>query len=99
MITLNNLSKQFGQKIVFEGVNFQFKSGKSYALIGKSGSGKTTLLNSIARLERQTSGEIFLDGKDIWHMKESNFFKNQLGYIFQNFALIDDATFRKTCLL
>lgn len=90
MITVTNLTKSFGQKTIFESINLKFEAGKSYALIGKSGSGKTTLLNNLARLEKPTSGVISFKGENIWRMSEKSFFKNQLGYIFQNYALIDD---------
>ncbi|GAB2024850.1 ATP-binding cassette domain-containing protein [Lactovum odontotermitis] len=95
MITVTNLTKRFGQKTVYESLNLEFEAGKSYALIGKSGSGKTTLLNSLARLEKPTSGTVSVSGKDIWRMSEKNFFRNQLGYIFQNYALIDDDSVSK----
>ncbi|MDR0920993.1 MAG: ATP-binding cassette domain-containing protein [Lactobacillales bacterium] len=93
MIELKNLCKQYGGKTVFDKVNLNFQTGTSYALIGPSGSGKTTLLNAIARLEKPSSGEILYNGRDIWSkMKEAEYFKNYLGYVFQNYALIDEQT-------
>ncbi|MDN6437182.1 MAG: ATP-binding cassette domain-containing protein, partial [Lactococcus sp.] len=90
MIVLKALCKCFGKKIVYENVNLTFEAGSSYALVGVSGSGKTTLLNAIARLEKPTSGEILVTSKPIWQMKEKQYFKDYLGYVFQSYALIDD---------
>ncbi|MDR0298645.1 MAG: ATP-binding cassette domain-containing protein [Streptococcaceae bacterium] len=95
MIEIINVTKKFGKKVIYSHVNLFFETGKSYALTGKSGSGKTTLLNCLARLDRPTEGEVLVDSKNIWKMTEKDFFKNKLGYIFQNYALIDDATVSK----
>lgn len=92
MIELKNVTKKYGQHMIFEGINLTFEAGKSYALIGKSGSGKSTLLNGIARLEKLTAGEVLLDGKNIWQGSEKAYFKKELGYVFQNYALVDDET-------
>lgn len=69
-----------------------FEANRSYALVGPSGSGKTTLLNAIARLEKPDSGQILVNGQDIWSMKEQDYFKDYLGYVFQNYALIEEET-------
>lgn len=92
MITIQSLSKKFNHKIVYENVELSFEPNKSYALVGQSGSGKTTLLNAIVRLDRPTSGKITIDEEDIWQIKEKRFFKNYLGYVFQNYALLDNKT-------
>ncbi|GAB2021953.1 ATP-binding cassette domain-containing protein [Pseudolactococcus yaeyamensis] len=90
MIELKELSKSFGEKIVYQNVALKFETGKSYALVGASGSGKTTLLNAIGRLEKPTNGEVLVASKNVWQMKEKQYFKDYLGYIFQSYALIDD---------
>ena len=90
MIELKELSKSFGDKIVYQNVALKFETGKSYALVGASGSGKTTLLNAIGRLEKPTNGEVLVASKNVWQMKEKQYFKDYLGYIFQSYALIDD---------
>ena len=92
MIQLQALSKKFNKKVIFEDVTLVFKPNKSYALVGQSGSGKSTLLNAIGRLEKPTSGAITLDNKNIWDIKEKTFFKRYLGYVFQNYALLDHQT-------
>ena len=91
-IDLLNVSKSFGSKKIFTDLNLIFESGKSYALIGGSGSGKSTLLNIIGRLEKIDSGNVLVDKQDIWKIKERAFFKNTVGYVFQNYSLIDNKT-------
>ena len=91
-IDLLNVSKSFGSKKIFTDLNLKFESGKSYALIGGSGSGKSTLLNIIGRLEKIDSGNVSVDKQDIWKIKERTFFKNTVGYVFQNYSLIDNKT-------
>ena len=91
-IDLLNVSKSFGSKKIFTDLNLKFESGKSYALIGGSGSGKSTLLNIIGRLEKIDSGNVLVDKQDIWKIKERTFFKNTVGYVFQNYSLIYNKT-------
>ena len=91
-IDLLNVSKSFGSKKIFTDLNLKFESGKSYALIRGSGSGKSTLLNIIGRLEKIDSGNVLVDKQDIWKIKERTFFKNTVGYVFQNYSLIDNKT-------
>ena len=91
-IDLLNVSKSFGSKTIFTDLNLKFESGKSYALIGGSGSGKSTLLNIIGRLEKIDSGNVLVDEQDIWKIKERTFFKNTVGYVFQNYSLIENKT-------
>lgn len=86
------LSKIYNKQVIYKNINLEFESNQTYALIGSSGSGKTTLLNALARLEKPTSGRVVIDGIDIWKMKEKSFFKKYLGYVFQNYALIDNKT-------
>ena len=91
-IDLLNVSKSFGSKKIFTDLNLIFESEKSYALIGGSGSGKSTLLNIIGRLEKIDSGNVLVDKQDIWKIKERTFFKNTVGYVFQNYSLIENKT-------
>lgn len=91
-IELVNVTKTFGSKKIFTDLNLTFEAGKSYALIGGSGSGKSTLLNIIGRLEKIDSGKVLVDEQDIWKTKERTFFKNIIGYVFQNYSLIENKT-------
>lgn len=76
-------------------VNFSVEEGEYVAIMGESGSGKTTLLNILAALDRPTGGKVVLDGKDIARIKESAvsaFRRDNLGFVFQEFNLLDTFT-------
>lgn len=76
-------------------VNFGVEQGEYIAIMGESGSGKTTLLNILAALERPTSGTVILDGMDLSRIKESTvaqFRRDNLGFVFQDFNLLDTFT-------
>ncbi|AEH56892.1 ABC transporter ATP-binding protein [Streptococcus parasanguinis] len=92
MIKIHQLTKTFGDRTVFSDLNLNFDAGKVYALIGNSGCGKTTLLNMVAKLEPYDQGSIQYKGKDLRKIKPTNYFRNELGYLFQNFGLIDNNT-------
>ena len=92
MIKIHQLTKTFGDRTVFSDLNLNFDAGKVYALIGNSGCGKTTLLNMVAKLEPCDQGSIQYKGKDLRKIKPTNYFRNELGYLFQNFGLIDNKT-------
>ncbi len=73
-------------------VSFSVEEGEYVAIMGESGSGKTTLLNILATLDKPTKGDILLDGKSISHISEkeiSAFRRNNLGFVFQDFNLLD----------
>lgn len=91
-IEVLNVTKKFGSKKIFTDLNLTFEAGKSYVLIGGSGSGKSTLLNIIGRLEKIDSGKVLVDEQDIWKTKERTFFKTIIGYVFQNYSLIENKT-------
>ena len=90
MIEIKHLTKCFGKRGVFNDINLNLTSGKVYALTGSSGCGKTTLLNIIAKLESYDKGKILYKEKDINTIKSTLFFRNELGYLFQNFGLLDN---------
>ena len=92
MIKIEHLTKSFGERIVFQDINLQFAAGKVYALIGNSGCGKTTLLNILAKLEPYDKGSISYRGQELKQIKSHHFFKNELGYLFQNFGLLENET-------
>lgn len=76
-------------------VSFTVKQGEFAAVIGESGSGKSTLLNCIGALDTPTSGNIYMDGKDLFFMKEEQraiFRRRNIGFIFQSFQLIAELT-------
>ena len=92
MIKIEHLEKSFGERTVFQDINLQFAAGKVYALIGNSGCGKTTLLNILAKLEPYEKGSISYRGQELRQIKSHHFFKNELGYLFQNFGLLENET-------
>ncbi|AGM98472.1 putative bacteriocin export ABC transporter [Streptococcus iniae] len=92
MIELRGITKTFDEHIVLEDFSYKFYEGNSYALIGASGAGKTTLLNIIGKLEHADSGNISVNNIEINKIKEKDYFKNYLSYLFQNFGLIENRT-------
>lgn len=92
MIKIEHLTKSFGERTVFQDINLQFAAGKVYALIGNSGCGKTTLLNILAKLEPYDKGIINYRGQELKQIKSHHFFKDELGYLFQNFGLLENET-------
>ena len=95
MIELQHIWKQFGSRIIFSDLNLNFQSGMVYALIGDSGCGKTTLLNMLAKLETFDKGEIVYKEKSLTSPKNEEFYRNELGYLFQNFGLLESQTIRE----
>ena len=94
-IKLKNISKSFytnsGSTELFNGVNINFRSSTSYALIGESGVGKSTLLHIASGLESPSSGEVFFGEKNFWSLKASNqslLRLNETAIIFQQYNLI-----------
>ena len=90
-------STRFGGNKVeaLKNVNFSVEQGEYVAIMGESGSGKTTLLNILAALDKPTNGSVILDGKDLSEIKESEiaaFRRDNLGFVFQEFNLLDTFT-------
>ena len=90
-----NLSKTYGKgenKVeALKNINLSIEKGKFTAIIGPSGSGKSTLLHCIAGLDSITSGEVILDGDDVYKLSEDKLSKlrrRKFGFIFQSFNLI-----------
>ena len=96
MIKIDKISKTFGQKVLFDNYSLEINDGDFVVITGESGCGKTTSLNIIGSLESVDSGHITVDGLDI-HKKsnQTNYLRNCVGFLFQNFALIDNKTVLK----
>ncbi len=99
MIKIKDLVKTFkdGEKEtkVLKGVTLEIEKGEFVAIMGRSGAGKSTLMYQISLLDEPTSGEIFLDGKDTHNLnleEKIEFRLTQLGYVFQDYALLPDLT-------
>jgi putative ABC transport system ATP-binding protein len=101
MLEVRNLRKVYttrfgGNKVeALSKVDFSVVKGEYVAIMGESGSGKTTLLNILAALDRPTSGEVLLDGDSLTKLKDrevSRFRRDNLGFVFQDFNLLDTFT-------
>ncbi|MCD7756290.1 MAG: ATP-binding cassette domain-containing protein [Firmicutes bacterium] len=93
MIEIQNLCKRFEDKVLFDNYNYSIPDGGFVVFCGESGCGKTTLLNMIGCLEPPDSGSILIDGVDIWKMRNKrDLFACKLGFLFQNFALLEGKT-------
>lgn len=83
-------------------VNFSVEDGEYVSIMGESGSGKTTLLNILAALDRPTSGEVLLSGKDLTKLRDSDiaaFRRENIGFVFQDFNLLDTFSVKDNILL
>lgn len=95
MIQIYNLSKLFQNETAIDYQNMVFESGKSYMLLGASGCGKSTLLNIIAGVLAPTTGSVLIDGVNMTEKNQTEkdkFRIQKIGYIFQDFKLIEDMT-------
>lgn len=101
ILEVNGLRKVYstrfgGNKVeALKNVNFSVEVGEFVAIMGESGSGKTTLLNILAALDKPTNGSVILDGNDLTKIKDSSvsqFRRDKLGFVFQDFNLLDTFT-------
>ncbi len=93
MIEFVNVFKAFGDKKLLNDFNLSIPDGEFVVFAGKSGCGKTTLLNMIGGLEKPDSGQLIVDGVDLYKQKnKTDYFTYKVGFLFQNFALIEDRT-------
>lgn len=108
ILTVNGLKKvyttRFGGNRVeaLKNVNFSVEDGEYVAIMGESGSGKTTLLNILAALDKATAGSVLLDGNDLSRIRETDaavFRRDNLGFVFQEFNLLDTFTLEDNILL
>lgn len=96
MIEIKNLDKKFDEKIVFSDFNLTIENGDFVIFSGPSGCGKTTLLNMIGAIEKIDNGKIIVDGIDIRNKRNHlNYFRTKIGFLFQNFALVDNKTVKE----
>lgn len=99
LLKLQNVEKYYGNKSsltkAVDDISFTVDKGEFTAIMGASGSGKTTLLNCISTIDRVTAGHIFLEDTDITKLKGkalNRFRREKLGFIFQDFNLMDTLT-------
>ena len=97
ILKVENLCKTYGKgeaKVnALKNVSFSLEKGEFAAVVGESGSGKSTLLNCIGALDTPTSGSIFIDGQNLFSMKEEQrtiYRRRNIGFIFQSFQLVSE---------
>ncbi|VEF46200.1 ABC transporter ATP-binding protein [Bacillus freudenreichii] len=106
ILEAQKIHKSYGNKFnrqeVLKGLDIQVEKGDFVSIMGASGSGKTTLLNVLSSIDKVSQGTIKIEGKDIVGMKEkqlAEFRKNHLGFIFQEYNLLDTLTVKENILL
>ncbi len=99
ILKIDKVEKYYGSRSsltkAIDNISFEVDKGEFVAIMGASGSGKTTLLNCISTIDRVTSGHIYVDGEDITKLKGNKlnkFRREELGFIFQDFNLLDTLT-------
>ncbi len=99
ILEIKNVEKYYGNKSnvtkAIDNISFDVEKGEFVAIMGASGSGKTTLLNVVSTIDKVTSGNIIINGKDITRLKGNSlnrFRREELGFIFQDFNLLDTLT-------
>ena len=95
ILSTHDLKKVYGsgesEVRALDGVNFQVEKGEFVAIVGTSGSGKSTLLHMLGGLDRPTSGNVTVDGKEIFTLKDEEltiFRRRKIGFVFQNYNLV-----------
>lgn len=104
MLTLKNIKKIYeqGDEAVLDDINLTFNKNEFVSILGCSGAGKSTLLNIIGGLDDKTSGKLLINGKDIYKRDDLNldyYRKNNVGFIFQNYNLIEHLTVYENVML
>lgn len=105
ILQVKKLNKVYGGKVSYRAlsdISFNIQRGEFVGIMGPSGSGKTTLLNLIATIDTPTSGEVILEGNNPHNLKRSQlarFRRKQLGFVFQDFNLLDTLTIGENIVL
>ena len=94
MIEFSNVKKSFAGRPVLKGISFKIKKGEIAFILGTSGTGKSVTLKNIVGLIRPDDGEIFIDGQEVSHLSEEDYFpiRKKCGMVFQHPALFDSMT-------
>ena len=106
LLKIDNIEKYYGSRSgltkAINNISFEVSKGEFVAIMGSSGSGKTTLLNCISTIDRVTSGHIYMEERDITKLKGNDlnrFRREELGFIFQDFNLLDTLTIEENISL
>lgn len=92
MIKINEICKKYDEKVLFQNYCLEIPDGSFVIIRGDSGSGKSTLLNMIGGIEYPDSGSIIVNGFDVSKKKKQKYFSEVVGFLFQNFALLENKT-------
>lgn len=102
ILSLRDIHKVYktasGDVEALRGISYDFEEGLFYVIIGRSGSGKSTLLHIMGGLDRPTSGQVLIDGQDVSEMNDAKmavFRRRHMGFVFQQFNLLDEYSVRK----
>jgi polar amino acid transport system ATP-binding protein len=109
IVMYKDIHKSFGNVKVLKGIDLDIKPAEKVAVIGPSGSGKTTIIRMLMTLEQPTSGNIIVDGKNLWHMEKGNKLvpanekhlrevRGDIGMVFQHFNLFPHMTILENCM-
>lgn len=106
LLKATDIKKSYGNKFnrteVLKGIDINLNKGEFVSIMGASGSGKTTLLNVLSSIDNVTGGHIYIDGVDFTTLKDkklADFRKNDLGFIFQDYNLLDTLTVKENIML
>lgn len=94
MIVLENITKKFDENTILKNLSLRIKPGERVSIIGPSGCGKSTTLRIIMELQHPDSGNVFIDGENIVHLKKNQLktIRKKMGMVFQSGALFDSMT-------
>lgn len=100
VVQVDNVTKVYGKRDekkyeALKGITFDVEQGEFVGIMGASGSGKTTLLNILSTLDQPTSGKVLINGRDITDLNKNqmaDFRGQEIGFIFQDFNLLDNLT-------
>lgn len=95
MIEIKNISKKMGNKQLYQNFSINIPDQSFVVITGESGCGKTTLLNMIGGIEAINSGEILINGKSVKSYPKRYLFREEIGFLFQNFALVEYKTVKQ----
>lgn len=90
MLSVRNLSKNFGLQVVLDDLCLDFHQGTSYAIVGRSGEGKSTLLHILGTLEKPDSGDVYIEDHKVDFSKSERYLSCDIGFIFQNYNVLED---------
>ncbi|CAN7237396.1 ABC transporter ATP-binding protein [Paenibacillus sp. LjRoot56] len=102
IIQTKNLSKSYGKTQILTNIDLTIEQGEFTAIMGPSGSGKTTLMNMLSTIDAFTGGEVWIEGKSLLDLKKKDlrqFRQKRMGFLFQDYNLLDTLTVKENILL